>query len=421
MDERFKKIIACVTFAMTSFFISCGASFASDEEDPLLGVREGWAWPVVVIQPPEGWDSAPGTSIKHAMRTAEREVSLEREAIRGKEVTFMFSDISDVSELPARLKTWRAMNVSAIVTFAEARFNAALSELCRENGPSVLMSGGEEAGVYSPGGRPYKYLFALDLPYYARANAIAEAISATDPEAEAAVFTDILSAKLAHGAELSSRFLKTRGIDALNISSAAYRQDQFTPQIRELETAGVQFYVCWLDAMATLSIWQSLDRRNRDGTVFYSGTPRQILTDAEGTFLVDKDVLLERDEEGRHAIINKIRDAFDVIVDDPVISAKAYSIAKWVIEAYRVTGSGETSRIAGALEETENIPLMGEILSIDKNTHRPKSRKFGILRITGRVYESYGSVEVFSAETEESELTHPEKDGSITGGEIIDP
>jgi hypothetical protein len=409
MNKRFKKTAACVTFAVTLFFMSCGASLASDEKDNLLGVREGWAWPVVVIQPPEGWDSAAGTSVKYAMRTAEREISLAREAIRGREVTFMFSDISDASELPSRLSTWRAMNVAAIVTFADPPFNAALSELCRENGPSVLMSGGEEAGIYSPDGRPYRYLFALDLPYYARANAIAEAVAATNPEAKAAVFTDILSAKLAHGAGLSSRFLKTRGADTLDISTTAYRQDQFAPQIRELESAGVQFYVCWLDAMATLSIWQSLDRRNSGGTVYYSGAPHQILTDAEGMLIVDKDVLLERNDEGKHAIINKIRDAFDVIADDPVISARAYSLARWVIGAYKTTGSGETFRIAGALEETEDIPLMDEMLSVDKNTHRPKSRKFGILRISGRTYESHGSVEVFSAEAEESGLTYPEK------------
>ncbi|MDR1511149.1 MAG: ABC transporter substrate-binding protein [Synergistaceae bacterium] len=421
MNERLKKITVLIAFAATALFMSCGASFASGEEDPLLGVREGWAWPVVVVQPPEGWDSSSGASIKYAMRTAEREVSLERKAIRGREVTFMFSDISGVSELPARLSTWRAMGVAAVVTFADPPFNAELSKLCRENGPSVLMSGGEETAIYSPNGRPYPYLFAFDLPYYARANAIAEAVSAANPDAKTAVFTDILSAKLAYGAELSSRFLKTRGIDTLDISTTAYRQDQFAPQIRELEAAGVQFYICWLDAMATLSIWQSLDRRNTDGTVCYSGPPRQILTDAEGMLVVDKDILLERNDEGRRVIINKIRDSFNVIVDDPVISAKAYSLAKWVIGAYRRTGSGESSPIAGALERIDDIPLMDETLSIDKNTHRPKSRRFGVLRVAGRAYESYGIVEVFSAEAEESELTYPEKGDTTTGGEVIDP
>lgn len=420
MKERL-KITARIILILAILLIPVDVSFAYDEKEPLLGVREGWAWPVVVIQPPEGWDSAPGTSVKHAMRTAEREISTVREAIRGREVTFMFSDISDVSEIPARLPVWRAMNVSVIVSFANPDFNAALSEFCRETGPSVLMAGGEEAAVSPSKGQPYRYLFALDLPYYARANAMAEAVASEAPQTKAAVVTDILSPRLARGAELSSRFLKEKGIDTLDISTAAYRQERFVPQIREFETDGVKFYICWLDAMTTLSIWQDLNRRNSGGAVFYSGPPRQILADAEGITIVDKDVLLERNEEGKRVIINKIRDAFNVIVDDPVISAKAYSLARWVIEAYKNADSGEISRIADSLERTEGIPLMDETLSIDKNTHRPKSRKFGILRIEGRNYVSYGSVEVFSAKTEESELTYPDISGTSTGGEVIDP
>jgi hypothetical protein len=396
------KILPMILFAAAavSIFLS-GQALAFDEQDPLLGVREGWAWPVVVIQPPEGWESEAGDSIKRAMRAAEREISRNREAIRGKEVTFMFSDVSDPKELPSRIATWRAMNVAAIVTFADSKLSGELAALCRERGPSLIYSGGDDAALRSPGGPPYPYLFALDLPYYARANALAEAASIARPSEQAAVMTDILSGRLARGAELTSRFLKARGMDAINISATAYRQDQFAPQIREMESGGTRLYICWLDAMATLSIWQSLTRRRNGSVVYYSGNAQKILADADGIITIDKDVLLERNEEGLHAIINMIRDEFDVIVKDPVIAAKAYSLAKWAIEAYRAAGSGEVPRIALELGRAGDIPLMGETLSIDPRTHRPRSRKYGLLRIENRVYESYGSVEVFSAETVE--------------------
>jgi ABC-type branched-subunit amino acid transport system substrate-binding protein len=379
---------------------------AAGKKDDLLGVDEGWAWPVVVIMPPEGWESARGEAVKRGMRAAEREISLEREAIRGKEVTFMFSDISETSELPQRIATWRAMGTAVIVSFADGDFNSALSELCREKGPSLILSGGETADIISGAtGKPYPFLFALDLPYYARANAIAEAASKTMPRREAVVFTDILSSRLARGAELTSRFLEARGVGTLDMSVAAYRQDQFTPQVRELESAGVRIYVCWLDAMATLSIWQSLERRETgsspSSTVYYSGPAHKILSDAEGIVLVDKDVTLERNEDGRRDIIIKIRDAFDVTVEDPVMAAKAYALAKWVTGAYRTSDSGDAPKVARALEKTDGIPLMNETLSIDPNTHRPKSRRFGTLIVRGRKFESYGSVEIFSSETEE--------------------
>jgi len=397
-----KRIFLCLIALCSILIFSCGRSCAADEEDPLLGVREGWAWPVVVIQPTEGWNGPVGDAIKRAMRTAEREVSVVREAISGKEVTFMFSDISDPAELPARMATWRAMGVAAIVTFADTGFNAELAVMCRERGPSLIYSGGEDAILNSPEtGRPYSYLFALDLPYYARANALAEAASQARPGEETAVFTDILSEKLARGAALTSRFLDARGMTPLDISVTAYRQDQFAPQAREIESGGTRLYICWLDAMATLSIWQSLARRHNGSAVYYSGSAHKILSDAEGIVIVDKDVTLVRNEEGRHAIINMIRDEFNVIVGDPVTAARAYSLAKWVISAYRTACSGDSAKIALELGRTGDIPLMDETLSINPDTHRPRFRKYGLLRIANRNYESYGSVEVFSAETAE--------------------
>jgi ABC-type branched-subunit amino acid transport system substrate-binding protein len=398
-------LLAAALF-LALFDLAASAASAAGKKDDLLGVKEGWAWPVVVIMPPEGWESARGDAVKRAMRAAEREISLEREAIRGKEVTFMFSDITDASELPKRIATWREMKVSAIVSFAGNDFNSALSELCREKGPSVIISGGEAADIISDGtGKPYPFLFALDLPYYARANAIAEAAAKTRPRGEAVIFTDILSTRLARGAELTSRFLEAKGLGTLDMSIAAYRQDQFAPQVRELESEGVRIYVCWLDAMATLSIWQSLERReaglSTSSTVYYSGPAHKILTDAEGMVLVDKDVTLERNEDGRRDIIIKIRDAFNVTVEDPVAAAKAYSLAKWAISAYRMSDSGEVSSVMRALERADGIPLMSETLTIDPDTHRPKSRRFGMLIVRGREFESYGSVEVFSSEAEE--------------------
>ena len=397
-----------IAFLVVALFLTLfeSSACAAGKKDDLLGVNEGWAWPVVVIMPPEGWESTRGDAVKRAMRAAEREISLERDAIRGKEVTFMFSDMSEASGLPARIPTWRKMGVAAIVSFAGDDFNAALSELCREKGPSLILSGGEAADIISDGtGKPYPFLFALDLPYYARANAIAEAASRAWPRGEAAVFTDILSSRLARGAELTSRFLETRGVGTLDMSLAAYRQDQFAPQIRELESEGVRIYVCWLDTMATLSIWQSLERRETgrspSSTVYYSGPMHKILSDAEGMVLVDKDVLLERNEDGRRDIIIKIRDAFDVTVEDPVTAAKAYALAKWVTGAYRTSESGDVPQIAKALEKADGIPLMSETLAIDPSAHRPKSRRFGLLIVQRRKFESYGSVEVSSQETEE--------------------
>ncbi|MDR1650311.1 MAG: ABC transporter substrate-binding protein [Synergistaceae bacterium] len=400
MKNFFKTIF--LIFLLASAVSSCDAGVFAEDEDPLLGVKEGWAWPVVVIPPKDGWDSAAGKSIKYAMRTAEREISLRRDAIRGREVTFMFSDIGGMDELLPRLETWRAMKVSAIVSFAQDDFSAVLAELCGERGPSVIFTGGEGVRIRSEDtGKPRPYLFALDLPYYSRANAIAEAILTRYSGEQTAVVTDILSQKLARGAELNIRFLRARGLQTLDLSVTAYRQDQFLPQVLEAGAGGTKVFVCWLDAMAALSIWQNTTRRRSGAVVCYYGPAQQILTDADGMIVVDKDAPLVRNEEGRRAIMMKIRDVFDVIVEDPVTAARALAAADWVIGAYHSAGADSAREIALALERRSGIPLMDEVLSIDPGTHRPVSRKFGVLEVRGRTYESSGTVEVLSSETVE--------------------
>ena len=384
---------------------ACGVLFAADFEDAeeaLQGLKEGWAWPVVVVAPPEGWASEQGEAIKWSMRAAEREISLNREAIRGREVTFMFSSVANSSELVERIKTWRAMGVAAIVSFGDDGIGETLSYLCRDDGPSVLFAGGENAAVLNPTTtQPYRHLFALDLPYFARANALAELATQEDRKKRVAVISDILSERLAKGARLNVELLRARDAEVLDLSVTGFRQDQFVPQIRDFESGGFRIFSVWLDAMATLSIWRTTHMNRNGSEVHYAGNMHRLLLDAEGLLLVDKDVLLERNERGKNDIITIVRDRFNRRISEPVLGAKAYALAKWVLAGYTGAGSAEPGLVADALARAVDIPLMDEMLRIDPTTHRPNSRKFGVLRVEERAFKSAGSVEVFSREVSE--------------------
>ncbi len=374
----------------------------TEEEDPMFAVKEGWAWPVVVIGPPEGWDGPVGESVKYAMRVAERAVSRQREGIRGKEVVFLFSSVTDSTELVERIRTWRAMGVMAIVSFGGQSIDRTLHYLCRDDGPAVVYAAGETLNVKTPTtGVPYPYLFALDLPYYARANALAEVAATERPQKKVAVVTDAMSRKLATGANLNVDFLQSRSIDVLDISVPAFRQDQFVSQVREMESGGVRVFSVWLDAMATLSIWRTAYINRNGSTVYYAGNQHPILLDAEGLVVVDKDVLLERNENGKRDIIVMILDLFNREVAEPVLAAKAYAVATWVIGAYRDVSVAEEASIAHALGRVTDIPLMDVKLAINPLTHRPVTREFGVLSVGERQYQSRGSVEIFSEEVKE--------------------
>lgn len=108
-------VAALSLFFLLPSFVVCAAPLAREN---LLGVKEGWAWPVVVCPPPTGWESPRGEAIKLGLRAAERELSLQRKAIRGKEATFMFSSARSSMELAERLETWRAMKVAVILSFS---------------------------------------------------------------------------------------------------------------------------------------------------------------------------------------------------------------------------------------------------------------------------------------------------------------
>lgn len=250
-------------------------------------------------------------------------------------------------------------------------------------------------------GKPYPYLFALDLHYYARANALSELALRERPLKKVAVITDPMSVKLAKGADLNAAFLKSRGLETLFLSVSGLQQDRFEPQLKDVETGGIRVVTSWLDAMATLSIWKTLSQFSNGSKVYYAGRRQRILMDAENLVLVDKDVLLERNEAGRHGIIVKIRDLFDKTTKDPVLSAKAYALGRWVIKGYIDSLSSDAPSISRALAQVRDIPLMDEMLAVDPRTHRPKSRRFGVLRIASNLYKSDGHVEVFSVESGE--------------------
>ena len=135
--------------------------------------------------------------------------------------------------------------------------------------------------------------------------------------------------------------------------------------------------------------------------VFYAGVTQKLLTDAEGLILIDKDEELNIDEEGKRLITTEIDDIFGKKVKDPVMASKAYALAKWAIGAFAEVRSDDVRSLAGALSSVKDIPLMSERLSIDPGTHRPKSRKYSILRVENEKYVPIGNVDVYSAESVE--------------------
>jgi hypothetical protein len=279
--------------------------------------------------------------------------------------------------------------------------NNELMRLCAGSGPCVIFAGGEDIAIKDPStGMPFRYLFALDLPYFARANALAE-FASVGGTPSAAVITDQLSPRLAKGADENIRLLKNRGVDAFSMFVSGMTVYQFSAQVQTAEASGAVVISSWLDSMSTLSIWRTASMNKKGTTVYYPGEAHRFLLDADGLVLVDKDGVLNINEEGKWNIISKCRDALGKSVEDPVTAAKAFALAKWTIDGHVNVASPDAPSLSLALSTTSDIPLMDERLTIDPRTNRPETRKYGVLRVRSRRFVPAGSVDVHSAETAE--------------------
>lgn len=390
----------CIRFFIFFLVTLLGASLVwaqTKSAEPLSGVKEGWGYPVVVIPPQKGWDSADGRSIKLALRLAEHQISAQREGIEGREVTFMFASMDRQEEVRKRLPVWKQMKVAVILSFAGGgATDQTLHRLCAQKGPAVLFAEGENIGLLSADASPLPYVFALELPFFFKANAFAERATKEKLSQQVTLFSDVKSTKIARGARLNESLLLGKKIPSSIMWVPAYQQDHFTLAIDEADSGKSATFISWLEGMGTLSIWKKLNTGRLDTRLWYAGKKHPILLDAAGLVLADKDVLLERDIKGQKELSMRIRDLFNRVPENPVIAAKAYALGMWAIKGYQAGGEMTAKALTERLALVRQVPLMGEFLDIDPSTHRPISRRVGFLKIADRKYKSDGSVSVFS-------------------------
>ena len=369
---------------------------APSRQVDVSGVDEGWSWPVVVLPPSNGWENDKGRSIKFAMRLAERGVSIERAGIAGKEVTFMFASAINKDNLRQRLEQWRRMGVYLIISFADRTIEDELNRLCASAGPSVIFSSGSEQRLIGNTTKPYDYLFALDLPFYSRSNAFVARAQMVKAR-QSTVYSDVLAKRLAQGAVNTRDLMRKSGISSDVLWIPAYKMDQFSIPTGEAIASGTTVHISWLDGMATLSLWKKIAPHRSAMKLWYAGRAHNMLLDAEDLLLVDPDQPIKADVEGRRRLSLLVRDYFNQTVTQETDAAKAYTVARWGIDAYRrAKRATNKESIAVALTQSSNIPLLNETIAIDPRTHRPRTRDVGFLKIENRRYIDAGKVKIAS-------------------------
>ncbi|EHM10232.1 hypothetical protein TheveDRAFT_1108 [Thermanaerovibrio velox DSM 12556] len=381
-----KRFLASLTIALLCLvepapFRPNGGWTAQGEN--LSALKEGWGWPVVVIPPKEGWGSPEGQSLKWALRTAEMEVSKAHSGVHGRDVVFLYPDISDPEDALKRLKIWRSMKVGVIVCFDDGPVMEALVKACRDSGPSLILSDGEDLSLRGPSGKPHPYLFALGFFRNYRANVLSQLMAKR--ALKGAVISDRYDPAMVQGAQVTLSLLAKRQPGArlfwlMGSGDAGYRY-----RLAEASAEGANVVVSWLDSMGSISLWKTAYTYRMPLEVWHGAYPDQkLLKEADGLLYVDADHLLSlRQKELQRIRWNIIR-TVKRDVTNLVAAAKAYAIGVWVIKAYESTGSADPAKLAASLSSTRDIPLAGEMLAISPITHRPVKRSFGVIRVKGK-------------------------------------
>ena len=385
-----RKGILCLALCLGLFGVS--PSFG---EVASRAVREGWAWPILVIPPSQGWDGPIGGSVAPVISYIQSQVNDSVRGIRGRNVVFELKK-GEVEDPLSSWESWRRAGFRAVLSFADADLNGALVSSWRPGYPPLLLADDSYTEIRSPSGSVLEGVFSLQFhrSFVTRA-AVERASSALPHASEVAVFSDMLTPYLSRGARAASAGLSQKGLDPEIFWVAGGAQDSYNMVIQEMLGFGADMMMIWMDDMSTREIYRQLREINKTIPVWSGGAARSGVVLLDGIYTADQDwPVLKRDRELR-SFRTDVWDATRIRVKDPLLAVKAYAACSWIIEALGGSDDeGTLSLVVKSMASVKGIPLAGQVLEVNPITHRPISRDVSIMRAEGGVWLDQGSIEL---------------------------
>lgn len=345
------------------------------------GIREGWAWPVLVVPPSQGWDSPEGESIAPVISYAQSQVNDSVQGIRGRNVIFELNK-GEIEDPLSIWNSWRKAGYRAIISFGDRDLNKALVSSWRPGCPPLLLADDPYTEVRSPSGSVLEGVFALQLnkSFVTRA-AVERSGSVLSPASEVAIFSDMLTTYLSRGARATSRGLSQKGLDSEIFWIAGGAQDSYHMVIQEMLGFGADMMVIWMDDMSTREIYRQLREVNGTIPVWSGGASRSGVVLLDGIFTADQDLPVIKQDRELRRLKTDVWDATRVRVQDLLLATKAYSACRWIIGALESSDDdGTISLIVKSMASVKGIPLADQVLDVNPITHRPSHRLISVMR-----------------------------------------
>ncbi|MEA3283978.1 MAG: ABC transporter substrate-binding protein [Synergistota bacterium] len=365
------------SFGVALFLLLLTALSSAEAEVP-RSVEEGWAWPIAVIPPSDGWDSPSGRSVAPVVEYAQGLVNDSIEGIKEHDVFFRLEsgDVFDSSDM-AR---WRKEGFLAVISFADERVNRVLADSWRQGDPVLLLADDSSTVLRDEKEVVKAGLFSLDLhdSYVTRA-AVETAVSILPPASEVGLLSDRLAEYLSRGARAVSRGLREGGLNSQVFWVAGGGTDSFSMMAQEMLGFGSDMVVVWMTDMAAREFYRQLRVLDGSVPVWSGGASLDGIVGLEGIMTADQDLPLRLDKAIK-TLKTDVWDATRVRVPDSPLAAKAYACCQWVFQGLKDVQKADPEHLAKVMASTKGIPLGSENLEINPVTHRPSVKKVAVIR-----------------------------------------
>ncbi|MDR2174462.1 MAG: hypothetical protein LBO82_00815 [Synergistaceae bacterium] len=381
---RFIKFAACFLFLFSHPALP---AFCAEADTSL------WTWDVLVIPPDEGWQSEKGLSVQNALQWHAAEISESGAGIRGHDLRFVF--LPPLTEDSARsFALPNDPRAVAVMSFASNPVDRALAD--RElagrsagSGLPLFLAGGENVSLFE-GSRPVPRLFALDLFRDYRCQAFADyASKIAAKDARVGVMGARFTLNEEREAKICFDLFSEAGFMPMPYWVDASVRDSFSMVEQEIVDYSNGILISYIGSMGTKEIWRGIMGHQSPYRIWYGGVPDKSFLSYRGMIFADQNMYLDA-LGGFERLKRDLWSSRALSAPDKVAAGRANALAFWLIQALKALpgdlDSIDRNALLSLLAEARDIPFGSQTLNIDRDTHRPGTRRVFIMEMRNRSF-----------------------------------
>ena len=376
-------------FAACLFVWCCtgAVAFTPKPADAAVDTSE-WTWDILVVPPDDGWEAETGSSIRKTLLWHQAEISESGNGVQGHDINFIFLPPTTEDRVRSYDIPFTSRTV-AMLSFASYPVDRDLVGHMAGRGIPLLLAEGENVSSHEKN-LLLPFLFALDLYRDYRCRAFADyALKTLEPQSRLGIIGTRFTLNEEREAKICFDLFSEAGFMPMPYWADATVSDVFGMVEQEIKSYSQGVLISYAGGMASKELWRGLSGYFSPYRLWYGGTPDKSFLSFKGMIFADQNLFLET-HGGFEQLKRDLWTTRTLGVTDKVAAGRANALAVWLTRALTALPGGnpiaDKKSLLSRLADVENIPFGNQVLSIDRETHRPKSRQVHILEIRDRSF-----------------------------------